>query len=486
MKRGAGRVRRVSCPLARLTNRGLGVSDIGPRQTHEEHDLIAQPTRRIGVALGIGLAVHACVVALAQMAWALPAAAQLSDAVDRVSLDEAVDIALGRSPQMIQQEQAIENASLAQRSAWAAFLPNINANTGGSLRSSNVLDPNTGRIVGGSSDSYSAGVSANIPIFLGGSRFLELGSSKADMRAAVARREDQRHSVILQTKNLFFAALRQEELLAVRQRQVERTEENLSRVVALLRAGRGTVSDSLRARLDLVNAQQAVLVTETDLRSARMALGRQVGRNGPVMPIAPPNLDPGPLPLTEEEILRVAEEASPSVMAAAEASAAAASAVTVNKTAYLPNVSLSSGYSWNNQERSFNGGRTSWNMSLSMSYPIFNRFQRESNLDRSQMSLRVSRLQEEDARLAARQEADAAIHDLRTAEVAIDIARQAVSLAEEDLRVVLLRHDVGAVTLLDVIISQAAADQAAADLVGARYDYILARATLEALLGREL
>ena len=69
-----------------------------------------------------------------------------------VSLDEAIELALVRSPQMLQQDQALDNAELARRSAWAAFLPSLSASTSGSLRSANILDPNTGQIVGGSSD----------------------------------------------------------------------------------------------------------------------------------------------------------------------------------------------------------------------------------------------------------------------------------------------------------------------------------------------
>ncbi len=405
---------------------------------------------------------------------------------ESVTLDRAVSIALDRSPQMLQQEQAVENASLAKRSAWASFLPSVNANSSGSLRSSRVLDPNTGQIVAGSSDSYSAGLSASVPIFQGGSRFIQLGSADADQRAALARRENQRHNVILQTKNLFFGALRQEELVEVRRTQLERTRQNLELVVTRLRVGRATISDSLRARLDVVNARQALLETETALRAARISLGRQVGVSAPVVPELPSDLAPTPLPLTDDEIMALAEESSPTVVAAVEAADASAAAVSVNRTAYLPNINLNSGYSWNNQERSFTGGSTSWNMGLSVSYPIFNRFQRESNLDRAQMTLRVARLQEEDARLAARQEADAALNTLRTAELGIEIAEEAVVVAEEDFRVVRQRYEAGVATILDILVSQAAADQAGADLVGARYDYTLARASLEAVLGREL
>ena len=41
-------------------------------------------------------------------------------------------------------------------------------------------------------------------------------------------------------------------------------------------------------------------------------------------------------------------------------------------------------------------------------------------------------------------------------------------------------------TILDLVISQISAAQAAANIVVSRYDYLLARAALEAVLGREL
>ena len=96
------------------------------------------------------------------------------------------------------------------------------------------------------------------------------------------------------------------------------------------------------------------------------------------------------------EIMQLAEAASPDVVAADYSRRAAATEVTVSKSAYLPTISMSTGYNWNNQQRSFTGGNTSWNMSLSMSYPIFNGFQRETAVDRAQYTLRVSQLQEDD------------------------------------------------------------------------------------------
>ncbi|GIS78562.1 MAG: hypothetical protein CM1200mP14_01280 [Gammaproteobacteria bacterium] len=62
-----------------------------------------------------------------------------------VSLDEAIDLALVRSPQMLQQDQAVDNAELARRSAWASFLPSLSASTSGSLEVQMFLIPTRAR-----------------------------------------------------------------------------------------------------------------------------------------------------------------------------------------------------------------------------------------------------------------------------------------------------------------------------------------------------
>jgi outer membrane protein TolC len=205
-----------------------------------------------------------------------------------------------------------------------------------------------------------------------------------------------------------------------------------------------------------------------------------------VLPLPPPDLAPAPLALSDSAVLALAEEAAPSVRAAEAATSAAGAAYSAARTQYLPTLRLSSGYNWANEDPAFRGGSTSWSLSVSGSYPIFNGFQREATIDRAEQTRNVARLQEEDARLGARQEADAALRALSTAAAAIEIAQEAVLVAEEDLRVVRERYRVGVATVLDVVTSQIALDQARVNLVGARYDYLTAKSQLEAILGREL
>ena len=415
-----------------------------------------------------------------------PAAAQQPGAEPTVTRDQAVARALERSPAMAQASQQVENAEVGRRTAYGAFLPTLSASSGASLRSSERFDPTTDRIVSGSNDSYNASLSAGYDLFTGGRRFAELDRSRADLSAAEARREDQRFQVKLQTEQLFFAALREGELFEVAGARLGQAEESLEMTRRQARVGLATTSDTLRARLEMVNARQAVLQAETATRAARFALGRQVGADRPVIPLPPSDLEPTPLPLTEEELLAAAEASSPALRAAAAASGAAGAAASAARTAYLPVLRLSSGYGWANHDPSFGGGSTSWSLSLSASLPIFNGFQREATIARAEQSRNVAQLQEEDAWLAAREEADGALRALATAETAIDIAEEAVRVAEEDLRVVRERYRVGVATALDVVTSQIALDQARVNLVGSRYDYVMARARLEAILGTEL
>jgi len=431
--------------------------------------------------LGIWLAGLAIVVSATA-----PNLALAQETGQDMTMDEALEMALIHSPQLAQSQATLSNAGSSRRRAWGSFLPNISVGSGASVQSLDRFDPTTQRVVTGSNDSYNASLSANYQVFQGGRKFHELGRTESSIMEAEARLQDQRFAVILQTRTLFMNALRQFELVAVAEASVERAEESLAISRARMLAGTATRSDTLRTRLELANALQAELQARNQLRVARFSLGRQVGAPGPVVPVLPENLDPAPLLLSEQEIIALAESVSPAVRAAEAASAVARSAVGNARSSYLPSLSVSSGYTWANQDPTFNGGNTSWNFRLSGSYQLFDGFQREQNVGQASESRRVARLSEDDARRGVRQSIDSALRTLETQEQAILIAQDAVVVAEEDLRLIRARYGVQEAAILDVITSQVALDQAEANLVTARYDYALAKAELESIVGRDL
>jgi outer membrane protein len=417
--------------------------------------------------------------------FSLPAAAQDQERV--VTLQDAVDLALKASPTMAQRQGAVSTSESAERtSGLGAWLPSLSFSSGGSLSSTNRFNPQTNTSVSGSADSYNARLSSSMDLFTGFRRGAQMNQARANTASAEASLVQQQFQVALTAKQTFFNVLRAEETIRSFEAALESAQQGLRAAEQRLQVGSATRSDSLRAQLQVMQARQSILSAQNSRRAAAYSLGALIGVDGPVFADPSTSAEPRPLALSDDELVNMAISASPAVLTAEMTVRANESAVTAARADYLPRLSASAGYTWNNDNLAITGGRTSWNTGLSLSYTIFNGFTREDSNERARVNARVSRYQLDDAKRQARSNVMKAIDDLRLAEQQITIAREAVTVAQEDLRVQQTRYGLGASTILDQISSQAAVVGAQLNLIGARYDYLVARAQLEALVGREL
>ena len=417
--------------------------------------------------------------------FTLPAAAQEQERV--VTLQDAVELALRASPTMAQRQGAVTTSESAERtSGLGAWLPSLSFSSGGSLSSTNRFNPQTNTSVSGSADSYNARLSTSMDLFTGFRRGAQLDQARANTASAEASLVQQQFQVALTAKQTFFNVLRAEETIRSFQAALESAQQGLRAAEQRLQVGSATRSDSLRAQLQVMQARQSILSAQNSRRAAAYSLGALVGVDGPVFADPSTSAEPRPLAMSDEDLVQMAISVSPAVLTAEMTVRANDAAITAARADYLPRLSASAGYTWNNDNLAIAGGRTSWNTGLSLSYTIFNGFTREDSNERARVNARVSRYQLDDAKRQARTNVSKAIDDLRLAEQQITIAREAVTVAQEDLRVQQTRYGLGASTILDQITSQAAVVSAELNLIGARYDYLVARAQLEALVGREL
>ena len=403
-----------------------------------------------------------------------------------VTLEQAVELAQRNSPAMAQRMGAVRTAESSERVQFGSFLPSLSFSSGASLSSSERFDPDLGTSVSNASDSYSAGVSTSMDIFTAGRRGAQLRQARANTDVAEAAVVQQQFAVALEAKQTFFNVLRADELIRLSQARVQRAEEALTAAERRMAVGSGTRSDVLRARLELNQAHQAVLQAQSQRRTATYALGAVVGVEGPVG--AQDALPAGaePLALSYAELVDLVVQQSPAVITAEASMLADEAGLRASRTQYFPTLRASGGYDWFNQTAALDGGRMSWSTRLSLSYPIFNGFGREDAVERANVQLSVSRIEVEAAKRQARADLEAVLTSLRLAEQQIVLAQEAVDVAAEDLRVVEERYRLGAAISIDLLQSQAALVQAENDLVTARYDYQIARAQLEALVGRDL
>lgn len=422
-------------------------------------------------------------VTLAVLGTAVSAQAQEPTSM---TLDEVVQRALQASPQIAQAAGNVQTSATAERTSMGQFLPNLNVSSGATLASTNRFDPNLGTTISGSSDSYSAGISTSLDLFTGGRRGADLARSRAQTSAAEAALIEQRYAVTRNAKAGYYDVLRATDVIRSADARLARAEQVLEAAERRSQVGSGTRSDMLRAQLEVNNARQAQLQAQNQKRNAMFNLGRLVGVDGPVDAAEEQVIEPTALTMTREELLELVMAASPAVITAQANETAATASVRAARSQYLPNLSSSGSYNWANDEPSFNDVRGSWSMRLSMSFPVFNRFQREETIERSQVQASLARIQLDDTRRLARVNLERVLGALETAAQQITLAQQALEVAVEDSRVQEERYRLGVSTILEQVTSQENIVAAEAALIAARYDYQLARAELEALIGRDL
>ena len=409
-----------------------------------------------------------------------------------ISLRDAVSLGEQNGLSAIQARGNVRNAESGVRTARGALLPSLNVSLSQNNTSGDQLNPYTGVVtprVATKPWSYSTGLNSSLNLFDGGRRLNEVKRARYDVSAAEASEVNQKYNLALQVKTQYYAILAAREAEGAAQAQLQQAQEQLKTSIARTRAGVVTLSDSLRSVITLGNAQLALITARNNVRVASAALTRLIGSETLVTAQASDTLDTGLAPMDSTILAGLLDE-GPQVRSSEAQLESAKSAVKSAKTPYLPSLDLtfSRGGTANDQYYGLNRQQVAYSntFGLRLSYNLFNNFTREDALTRANVSAELSEATLRDVRLAARQTLVQQLAALSSAQQRIVIQQASLDAAKEDLRVQQQRYALGASTLLDVLTSQTTLDAARSALIQARQDVRLARAQLEALVGRDL
>ena len=419
------------------------------------------------------------------------AAAPLRAQVRVVTLPDAIRLAERTQPGMVQAQAGVRTAAAQRRNAWGAFLPSLTAGSSASeffSEGAARVDPLTGQLTSGDNTnrSVSTSLSASVDLFTGFRRGAELQAAKAGQVQADASLVDTRFQQALATTNVYFDALSAAQLVGVREASVRRADEQLKVSVSKLHAGSATRSDSLRSLVTLGSARLDLIQSQTDLATAEANLAHQVGEVGRVSAADDSSFHRLLTAIDTVGLRLEAESRSPRIQSAVATASVARANVRASRSAYWPSLTLGANTGWNasrNNDYAFLNQRQ---VSLQLSWALFNRFDRELAIAQREASYDVAQATAEDERRAVQAELTARLAELDAARAKIDITITSVTAATEDLRVQQERYRLGASTIVDVLTSQEALNQAEVDVVNARFDYLRAKAQLDALIGRML
>src|SRR5437867_2951241 len=368
---------------------------------------------------------------------ATPAAAQQIE----VTLNEAIKRALQVQPAMVQARGDQRNAGAGRRVAFGSFIPSLTLG-GSAQRSSQPIRPaGDTTTTPAARYQYAGTLSAQVDLFAGFKRIANLRSANATSDASSAGVVNQRFQVTLLTKQAFYNAIATEELVRVAESQVRRAQQQLQISVDKLHAGSATRSDSLRSTVDYGNARIALLhaqqVEQADAqaRAARAQVWSARSQYWPTLNVSYSNRRSG---LSDPQLPFL--------------------------DPYKETFSWTFGLSWR----------------------LFDGFVREQNEVSTSVSRDLAEAHAADTRRQVNAQFTQQMAALTTAYAQIAIASDNLAAATEDLRVQNERYRVGAATILDLLTSQAALTQAQVNVVQTRFAYLIARAQVEAVVGRTL
>src|SRR5690349_297674 len=315
---------------------------------------------------------------------ALAAQASADSVARPISLADAVKLAQRNSPTTVQAAGTTRSNAAAVRSAYMSFIPSLSFSTGASKQSGDRIGPQGTVVPYVVTDyQYSSGLNMNVDIFDGGNRLFRLRAAKANVDASEANETLQQYNVSLNVKQQYYAVLAARESESSAQAQLDQAQEQLKTASAKVAAGAATKSDSLRAVIQVGNAQLALIQARNNLNIANASLTRLVAT--PFVVTAQPGdtTQSIELAIDSAEIAKLATR-GPAVLQSEEAYAAARANVRGSLTPYLPTVSARFNRSGAGQDKTFGWGNQTYpysqTVSFSLNFPFFNQGAREEQI----------------------------------------------------------------------------------------------------------
>ncbi len=454
-----------------------------------------------------------------------PAGAQIA-AGETVTLERAIVTALAENQALDEAEWALKGAGALVREAWGSVMPDVSANAfyqrnfkvQEAFLPAIIFDPTAPPdalvpVRFGADNLWQAGVSVSQPLFQA-NVFIGVGAASRYRALETERVRGVAQQVVSAVRQRYFAVLLRMEEVRLTEQSVDRVRRTLDETRALNRAGLASDYDVLRLEVQLANLEPSLRRARDGVAAARRTLAIEMGispdatfevagslhrldvldpqRNEPdnARLLALSGFDVGEGPDFSQVYQRALNERT-DLRQIRLSRSLEESRYAVERAEFFPRLSLFGNYSLTAQQngapaffgdspdqrtRAMAGG-------IRVELPIFTGFARPARMQQARAAVR-----QHDARLEF-SEANAA-HEIRTLLDALDEARQrvvsqgrAVDQARRGFEIASAEYRAGMGSQLQITDAEVALRQSEFNYAQAVFDYLTARASLDAAAG---
>ena len=407
----------------------------------------------------------------------------------QLTLDQALEIALSESNTIKIADMTVEKTGYAQKGSYAALYPNVNASgTYQRTLKKQVMVMDMGgqpmEIKVGRDNNITTSASASMPL-VNAQLWESLKLSGMDVELAVEQARSSKIGMIKQVKQAFYAVLLAQKSHEVVSDVYENAQKNYEKTLQRFNVGKASEVERLRAQVTMMNAEPNVSSAENAVLLATWQLKAVMGidLNTDIAVVGDLNDYTNEMltPYVSEDDLN----SNSTLLQLDIQNRMLESTIRMQKRQYLPTLAASINYNYS----AMGDEKLSWfpssTAALSLNIPVFDGFQKHYNIKQSKVTKNMLQLQREDTernlRIAIRNYNDQmalCIKNFQAANATVEIAEKSYEISEK-------MYEVGKATLVELNDAQLALQQAQLTQAQAVYNFMVAKASLDELIGKE-
>jgi outer membrane protein TolC len=369
---------------------------------------------------------------------------------------EALARAGAASPDLAVLRERIVQARLDVSRAWAQVKPTLNLNASYTRNQdpAAAFAPPPEFVQPGSRNSIQGALVAEVPIF-NGRVFPAIATAEQQVDVARLTEEQQRIELLLQVASTYYSGVQLRELFRVAFRQSRTTRDHAIEAQARFEAGLIQRSAAVRARIDVLRADEEARRAVYSYLSTKSQLAQLLDRRDTAFELATPPDPPQDVRGAYPELLDRALRDRPEMAAAKANEEIAARLKTDAIMQFLPTLSANASYRYSNVE-DFSGKNLTWAVTLAFTLPLYDGGLRYVALKDADSRTREARLRTRSQRSHIEDELRRGRLDLESARALREEAEHALVYARENEELVRAQFEAGTATQVEVSDAEAA------------------------------
>ncbi len=419
------------------------------------------------------------------------------------TLRQCIDYAIAHNITIKQSENTADQSKVDVNTAKWARLPNLNARANQSftwgMDAIPTPDPETGKtnyvFVNQSSHGNDFSLNTDVPLFTGFKIPNQYKLAKLNLKAGMADLEKAKEDLSVNIASSFVQVLYDKELKKVADDQVTLSKEQFERSQRLSEVGKASPAEVAEARSRVAQDEMSAVQANNNYQLALLDLSQLLEL--PTMEnfdIEAPEVEPSFAPLTPpDEIFSIAVSSKSAILAAQYRLDGSKHSIRIAQSSYYPQLSF--GGSITTRYYSATSNRTfkqqlddnlNKMLSLSLSIPLFNRFETRNRVRTARLQQANYALQLDNVKKTLYKEIQQAWYNAVAAESKYNSSSAAVEANKESFKLMTEKFENGKATAVQYNEAKLNLMKAISDRLQAKYEYMFRTKILDFYKGNPI